>query len=373
MPSEPQPDDAYAYLDTDLGERYYKNSKDLEEKCTHEIVEMISRAIEGHFRQGRVPARRDAHAFDNGCVRAIFRVDPDLRDDLQHGVFVRGHEYPAWIRFSNGNSEPRPAWFFDARGMAIKLMDIPGVKILDDEKSTQDFVLINHPSFFVDDLERYKATLEIFLRGGYWDQYVSSLLKLRPNEILLALRVNLNFMSNPLFQQYWSMTPYRLGLHRDRKTAVKYTAKPRLAQKVGFFSRHITRLGWNFSLKQEMNNTLAGNEVWFDFYIQHYVDKRTPIEDSKVEWTESVSKPEHVAKIIIPIQDCISPEQDFFCENLSFSPWHSLWEHKPLGLVNRVRKVAYLRISELRHKLNRAPRREPTGHETFDPHRAVAG
>jgi hypothetical protein len=29
MPSEPQPDDAYGYLDTDLGERYYKDSKDL--------------------------------------------------------------------------------------------------------------------------------------------------------------------------------------------------------------------------------------------------------------------------------------------------------------------------------------------------------
>jgi hypothetical protein len=157
-------------------------------------------------------------------------------------------------------------------------------------------------------------------------------------------------------------------VHPDRKLAVKYTVKPRLAQKIGFFARHAMRFGWNFSLKQEMNNTLAGNEAWFDFYIQRYVDHRTPIEDSKVEWTEEVSTPEHVAKIIIPMQDCISPEQDSFCENLSFSPWHGLLEHRPLGLVNRVRKVAYLSISELRHELNRAPRREPSGDEMFDPH-----
>jgi hypothetical protein len=37
-----------------------------------------------------------------------------------------------------------------------------------------------------------------------------------------------------------------------------------------------------------------------------------------------------------------------------------------LGLVNRVRKVAYREISRLRHDLNSAPRAEPTGDETFD-------
>jgi hypothetical protein len=37
-----------------------------------------------------------------------------------------------------------------------------------------------------------------------------------------------------------------------------------------------------------------------------------------------------------------------------------------------VRKTIYLRISELRHELNSAPRREPTGHESFDLHRPAA-
>ena len=116
-----------------------------------------------------------------------------------------------------------------------------------------------------------------------------------------------------------------------------------------------------------MNNTLAGNEVWFDFYVQRYVDEEhTPIEDLKVEWSEDISKPQRVGRIIIPIQDCMSPEQAVFCENLSFSPWHTLAEHRPLGLVNWVRKIAYREISTLRHELNHAPRQEPTGDEMFD-------
>jgi hypothetical protein len=367
MPYKP-PQDTTPDLDTALGERYYEGSQASEEKYTNEIVESIARAINLHFKQGRRPARRDAHAYDNGCVRAIFRVDADLPDHLRQGVFVPGSQYKAWIRFSNGNSEARPAWFFDARGMAIKLMGVPDEKLLDDEKHTQDFILISHPRFFVDDLRRYKATLVEFLKGGYIDQYLWSLLKLRfPSEFWLALKANLNFTVNPLFQQYWSMTPYRLGVDPDKKIAVKYTAKPRLNSMPGFLRRHLTRLGWNFSLKEEMNKTLVENEVWFDFYVQRYVnEEHTPIEDSKVEWTEDITKPEHVGRIIIPIQDCMSPEQAVFCENLSFSPWHTLPEHKPLGLVNRVRKIAYRQISNLRHELNHAPRQEPTGDEVFD-------
>lgn len=351
-------------LDTALGERYYEGNRASEEKYIKEIVESIAKAIKG----GRRPARRDAHAYDNGCVRAIFKVDPNLPDYLRQGVFVPGLEYKTWIRFSNGNSEPRPAWFFDARGMAIKLMGVPGEKLLQDEKHTQDFILISHPNFFVDDLRRYKALLVEFLKGGYIDQYLWSLLKLRfPSEFWLALKANLNFMVNPLFQRYWSMTPYRLGTEPGRKFAVKYTIKPQPHPRPGFLLRQFTRFRRDFSLKAEMNKTLARNEVWFDFYVQRYVDeKRTPIEDSKVEWTEDISKPERVGRISIPIQDCMSSEQAVFCENLSFSPWHSLPEHRPLGLVNRVRKIAYREISKLRHELNKTPRREPTGDETFD-------
>ena len=366
MPNDAQ-QNAEPDLDVALGESYYEGSRALEEQYTNEIVESIQRAIAAHFRAGRGPARRDAHAYDNGCVRAIFQVDENLADDLCQGVFVRGHQYKAWIRFSNGNSERRPAWFFDARGMAIKLTGVPGEKLMEDEKHTQDFILISHPRFFVDDLKRYKKTLVAFLRGGYVDQLVVALVKLRPREAWFAFKANWNFMSNPLFQQYWSMTPYRFGVGPEKKFAVKYTAKPRLHNKPGFFTRHLTRLGWNFSLKEEMNKTLAGNEVWFDFYIQRYVDaESTPIEDSKVKWADEVSKPERIGKIIIPIQDCMSPEQAVFCENLSFNPWHSLPEHRPLGLVNRVRRIAYREISRLRHDLNHAPRQEPTGDEMFD-------
>lgn len=345
-------------VDTALGERYYKDSQKLEEKYIDEIIETGLHYVEKSLKEGGM-ARRDAHTYDTGCVRALFRVDADLDPSLQHGVFIPGHEYPAWIRFSNANTVARSRWWPDARGMAVKLMNVGGTKLLDDEKSTQDFILINYPVFFVDDLERYKALFATFLKGGIIDQYVRAPFKLRGREILLAYAVNALWLANPLFHQYWSMTPYRLGLGPVDRLALKYTAKPRVLSKQTFLQRLAPYLRWHFSSKREISRTLEGGERCFDFYVQRYVDHRTPIEDSKVEWEEDVSKPEHVASIIIPPQELMSAERDKLCENLSFSPWHSLPEHKPLGLVNRVRKRVYLRISEHRHKLNDPPKAEP--------------
>ena len=52
--------------------------------------------------------------------------------------------------FSNASNDASRADIEkDARGMAIKILDISGQKILENEKeaTTQDFIMINHPVF----------------------------------------------------------------------------------------------------------------------------------------------------------------------------------------------------------------------------------
>lgn len=67
-----------------------------------------------------------------------------------------------------------------------------------------------------------------------------------------------------------------------------------------------------------------------------------------------------MATIRIPKQEFGGDRQREFGENLSYSPWHSLPEHHPLGGINRARKVVYAFISTFRHQQNQAPRAEPT-------------
>src|SRR5262245_31798062 len=340
-----------------------------EKALTREIAKIIHDFIQRRFNEGRRPARRDAHAKDSGCVKAIFRVNPDVPKELRHGVLeTPGREFKAWIRFFKGNSEVRSSRWPDAHGMAVKLFGVDGEKLLPDEKSTQDFVMCNQPVFFVDRIDTYRDTLEVFHSGGLPGQ-VRSVFKLRTwREKFLAIKTNFfSVISNPLFSQYWSATPYRLGPHE-----IKFTAKPRLRAE-GFFGRLWRRADATFayvrpgfSLKQRMAETLAVHEMWFDFYVQLGTgDERTPIEDPTVEWKESVTEPKPVAKIIIPCQDLSSPDRDCFCEDLSFNPWHGLAAHEPLGATNRVRREVYPAISKLRHELNLRPPHEPTGDEPF--------
>ena len=96
-----------------------------------------------------------------------------------------------------------------------------------------------------------------------------------------------------------------------------------------------------------------------EFLIQPRTSNKMLIEDSMTEWQETQAPFYQVATIHIPQQIFETPEQNQFCENLSFTPWHALLEHKPLGAINRMRKVIYDRISQVRHEMNSIHRSEP--------------
>ena len=40
------------------------------------------------------------------------------------------------------------------------------------------------------------------------------------------------------------------------------------------------------------------------------------------------------------------------CENTAFNPWHSLVDHKPVGVMNRVRKSLYMAMARFRQQKN---------------------
>jgi hypothetical protein len=98
----------------------------------------------------------------------------------------------------------------------------------------------------------------------------------------------------------------------------------------------------------------------FDFVVQFYVDdERTPIEDTSVPWKPQNAPFVMVAQLRIPSCDLDNPltnELSDKINQLSFSPWHTTEDHRPLGNVMRARRVAYQVSSELR---GHSP--EPTG------------
>jgi len=134
-----------------------------------------------------------------------------------------------------------------------------------------------------------------------------------------------NQCSDPLGTKYWSVTPYKLG-----KGAVKYMTMPRAD------GPSVATIQSGDQLRTAMKTHLQTRDAYFDFCVQPRVDAtEQPIEDATRLWRSS---PQKVATIHIPCQSFDSPEQMEFCENISFSPWQALGDHRPLGSMNRTRK-----------------------------------
>ena len=337
---------SYPGIDPVLGESLYPN----EEAIAEEIADAIERSIRKQYSPGN--ALRDAHPKAHGCVRAEFHVLPTLPNKLAKGVFIPGKTYQAWIRFSNGSRDAEKADIKrDARGMAIKLLAVPGKKIIDGEAATQDFIMINHPVFFANEPGRYRSLIQDINS----DSFLKKLhipFALGPKGTMIALSLNTQ-ISNPLQARYWSMVPYQLGLGADRQ-AVKYSARACSAERDPMPDHP----GHNF-LRDALKNSLKKKDACMEFLVQPRTSNRLLVEDSMTEWKEADAPFYPVASIRILEQVFDTPDQNKFCENLSFTPWHSLPEHKPLGAVNRLRKVIYDRISRVRHEMNTAKRQEP--------------
>lgn len=327
-----------------------------EEQIAQATSELVLSSIRKLYPDGR-RMLRDAHPYAHGCVRGTFAVRSGLPAGVSRGVFAAPKSYPVWIRFSNGTTKPDPDKTGGIRGMGIKLMGVPGPKIQDDEKLTQDFLVITHPVLPVGDPGEYLALFRAALGGkpmGYffggmpWNWKLGALgivSKIRGKKIPSMLSI-----------QYWSTVPYRLG-----GTAVKYSVKP-----CAIGAPSMPKDPSDHYLRETMVKQLRETDACFHFMVQPQADPRKmPVEDPAVVWNELDSPFQVVATITIPKQEFDTPAQNEFCENLTFNPWHSLPQHRPLGGINRVRKVAYDSVAKFRLKQNRAARREPSGTERF--------
>ncbi|BAY49572.1 hypothetical protein SAMD00079811_72010 [Scytonema sp. HK-05] len=298
------------------------------------------------------PDLRKDHTKSHGLLWGEFRVDDSIPESLKIGIFAKPQTYPIWVHFTNASEAQKRGKFKsdhepDIRGVAIKLLNVEGQKVLDDEENTQDFLLLNHPVFIVRDVQGF-ANLT---KAGIGQADPQVLRSLEPTFEIIKTIVSKQ-VTNPLFIQYWSTTPFQLGSH-----IIKFSIKPQQQDEVPGSksdSENYLREAIVKYLTEE------GKEARFDFLVQLYVnDEKTPIEDPTQEWKEEDSPFIKVATLRIPAQKFDFEERKRLDEGLSFSPWHTLPEHAPVGSINLARKKIYQEIAKFRHDHIEKRLREP--------------
>lgn len=326
-----------------------------EAALTRLIIEDAVRIVEQHRDNTRV--LRDAHAKAHGCVRADVQVLADLDASLRQGVFSEpGHVWQAWMRLSNGNAYPQFDRARDARGMAIKLLDVPGEKLMKSPQHAgeQDFVMFNHPAFFVRDVAEYRSNFAAQADGqkvqAFFPSWDPRTWEVR--HLVIALKTLSPAPESPVDTTYNSIAPFKLG-----DLNIKYRVVPAPQNCPPYQLPEQNTALPNFlrnALYQQLSLDRA--PACFELQVQKQdAQYYMPIEDPSVEWDEKLSPFESVARITVPPQDFDSREQNLFCDNLSFNPWHALAAHRPIGGINRLRKSVYEAVSAYRHQRNAAP------------------
>jgi hypothetical protein len=329
-----------------------------ENAIVQQIIERMGTYMREQYRPGTF--QRAGNTKTHGVLRAEFQVHGDIPQNLRRGIFSTPRSYPAWVRLAGpGPDSPPDIEDVGVLSIGIKVMQVPGPKLLDDERFTQDFTGISTPTFTTPDIIENAKLQEAVLRRTPLFYFINPFDSHLLDGIMQGLWARTQ--TSPLQTGYWSCVPYLLG----EGQAVQYSFRPRSSE-----ASTIQGLPWRPSdnyLREAMMRTLAERAVDFDVFVQVQTDAyRMPIENASVRWPERLSAPVPIATLHFPAQKFASAAQLAFADQLSINPWHCLAEHRPLGNQNRARLTIYKTLSTLRQSMNGTPHVEPTGDEVFE-------
>lgn len=303
---------------------------------------------------------RGGNTKTHGIVRAEFIVHDGLPETLRNGIYARPQTFPAWVRFSGPGPYVTPD-IEDVGFMSIsvKLMGVPGPKLMDDEKFTLDMFGVSTPTFVTPDTD---ANAQLQIESVKNAQIFYFLNFRRPHVLDLIMQsLWIKTQSSPFEAPYFSCVPYLLG----EGQAMQYSFWPKSKKRTP-----IPRLPFrppDDYLRDAMVASLAAGDVEFEIRLQLQTDPHLmPIENNAVLWPERLSPRVPVATLRIPKQKFDSQAQIEFARRLTYNPWHCIPEHRPLGNQSRARRRMYATLSKLRQSMNAVEHYEPTGDETFE-------
>jgi hypothetical protein len=329
-----------------------------EERYLQSIIDSFSKQMQALWKPGGF--ERGGNTKTHAMVRGEFIIHKDLPQHLRRGLFAEPKTYRAWVRFSGPGPYVTPD--IDDVGfmsISIKLMGVPGPKLLDDEKFTVDFMGVSTPTFVTPDTNA-NAQLQI---ESYKNAQILYFINLHRTHILdfIMQGLWLKAQSSPFEAPYFSCVPYLFGEGQAMMFSVwPKTRKRTPIPKVPFRPP-------DDYLRDAMVKSLSEGDVELDFRVQLQTDPHLmPIENAGVLWPERLSPRVSVATLRLPKQIFNSPAQIAFARRLTYNPWHAMPDHRPLGNQSRARRRMYYELARLRQTMNQVAHYEPTGDEVFE-------
>lgn len=313
-------------------------------------------------------AVRATHAKSHGLLVGTLRVLDGLPFDFAQGLFAEPRCYPVVLRFSTQPGDILDDNVSSTRGLAIKVIGVEGERLPGSEQDvTQDFVMQDAPVFQSPDARSFLRSFKLLAAtaetGQEWKKAFSTVMRgveslvERAGGLSPTLRsLGGHPLTHMLAETFYTQAPLLYGPYMAKLSAVPVSGS--LQRLIG---RQLDLKGKPNGLREavvEFFRTRGG--VW-ELRAQLCTDPaRMPIEDASVRWPEDLSPYVPVARITVPPQEAWSETRSRAIDDgLSFSPWHGLAAHRPLGSIMRARKVVYEESARFRAEHNRRAIREP--------------
>ena len=281
--------------------------------------------------------------------------------------------HDALIRFSSASNHLGPdAQLGPVLGFAIKIFDVDGPKLVDDEPDapTFDLVLKNNPTFIANTARHYLFIQEI---GNDAPKYLARG-KAGFHELLSDLLTGRGLLE----RSDWAWD----GAVRVREGERRRRCATRCSRRTGRWPRPVTATMSRRSRVAPAAESAAhaihrkldldsGPDVFgpalveelkarafdFDLQVQLCTDlDAMPVNDVTVEWPETLSPFVTVGRVHLARQDI--SENSEKGDALAFNQWRVTADHRPLGEIMNVRRI-YSASAKVRRALNRQPQTEP--------------
>ncbi len=335
-----------------------------EDALVDEILASVARLGSDVFEKQH-HALRAAHAKSHGVLKGTLTVYADLAPHLRQGLFAEPRTYPVIVRLSTAPGTIQSDRVPSNCGMAIKALGVAGARAdPGDATHNQDLLLVNSPVYFADAgayLDAQKL-IETSVDSPEFLLAAAEALAREAKKFYLAIGatppIMLQALAAPgdhiLGETFHSMAALRFG---------DFIAKLRAAP-LSDSVRRLTGVPAHDSdsaLRDRVVEFFRTETAEYELRAQLCADLDVmPVEDASVEWSDHLSPPQPVAKLIVPPQEADSAaRRDYGDDILSFSAWRCLEAHRPLGSIMRLRRKVYEASSRFRHERNARPAIEP--------------
>ncbi|HSW20667.1 MAG TPA: catalase [Ramlibacter sp.] len=285
-------------------------------------------------KSARWGAGRTLHRKQLTAAHGTLEVLDGLPAFARHGLFAAPHDYDVWVRLSNGGLDRANDQAPDVRGFAIRVFGVRGESALGNGPAvSQDFTLINQEAFAFRGSDEFVAFVVAGSQGtGPLFKHALKRYGLLGGPRLLGKMIKVaskpfgGFATEPLF----SAVPMANG---------PYAVRVRLLPAM---SNGKAQTGASVDWDADFSTRLARGPLHWDLQLQFFANEQvTPIEDASVNWTTPYTT---VARLMLPKQDTRGAEGKALADKVEacvIDPWQALGEHRPLGDVQRARKVVY--------------------------------